>query len=482
MSPIAITPHLFEAFLKCKTKCWLRSSNAPATGNTYAEWFQAKSNSYRIENANRMLETMPETERAVSPDMTKLKTASWRLATSILVRTPDETSLETGSSVDRGGKTSYRRLPTNDSKLADQRLLAPAVTKGKTQQQMTGESCLHAVERIPSEGRGKPTRFIPFRFIFTNKLGKDDKLLLAFDALILSQVLGREVSLGKIVHGDDHAMMTVKISAMLGEVRKRFDTIATLLGSLTPPDLVLNPHCADCEFQGRCRKVAMEKDDLSLLAGMTDKHRKKFHSKGIFTVTQLSYTFRPRRRPKRLRNKRDKYYHSLKALAIREKKIHIVGRPELKIEGTPVYFDVEGVPDRDFYYLIGVRVGSGEFVVQHHLWAGAAEDEERGWRELLAILECTENPVLVYYGNFEKTFWKRMCERYGEPTEGSRAAKAMSSGINLVQFFSRKSISQRTQISLKKLPHGAAFRGLMPACLAPIRLFVAPSGKHRASN
>ena len=35
----------------------------------------------------------------------------------------------------------------------------------------------------------------------------------------------------------------------------------------------------------------------------------------IFTVTQLSYTFRARRRPKRLAGKREKYHHSLKALS-----------------------------------------------------------------------------------------------------------------------------------------------------------------------
>ena len=98
--------------------------------------------------------------------------------------------------------------------------------------------------------------------------------------------------------------------------------------------------------------------------------------KGIFTVTQLSYTFRPRRRPKRIRDKREKYHHSLKALAIREKKIHIVGKPELKIDGMPVYLDVEGLPDRDFYYLIGVRIGSGDSAVHHSLWADTAADEE----------------------------------------------------------------------------------------------------------
>jgi hypothetical protein len=31
--------------------------------------------------------------------------------------------------------------------------------------------------------------------------------------------------------------------------------------------------------------------------------------------------------------------------------------------------DVEGLPDRDSYYLIGVRVGNGERAVQHSFWA-----------------------------------------------------------------------------------------------------------------
>jgi predicted RecB family nuclease len=170
------------------------------------------------------------------------------------------------------------------------------------------------------------------------------------------------------------------LSALAGEVRKRLEKIAALLSNPAPPDLVLNRHCAECEFQARCREKAIERDDLSLLAGMSEKERKNLHGKGIFTVTQLSYTFRPRRRPKRLRDKREKYHHSLKALAIREKKIHIVGGPELKIEGTPVYLDVEGLPDRDFYYLIGLCIGNGESAVQQHsLWADTVADEGKIW-------------------------------------------------------------------------------------------------------
>ena len=219
-----------------------------------------------------------------------------------------------------------------------------------------GESSIHAVERLSLEGRGKPVQFIPIRFVFTKKLTRDDKVLLAFDALILSEIQGRNVALGKIIYGDHHATLKVKTSPLAGEVRKLTGKIAALLSSPSPPDLVLNRHCAACEFQTRCRQKAIEKDDLSLLSRMTEKERRKFHSKGIFSVTQLSYTFRPRRRPKRLAQKRAKYHHALKALAIREHKIHIVDSPDLKLEGTPVYLDVEGLPDRDFYYLIGVRV------------------------------------------------------------------------------------------------------------------------------
>ena len=299
-----------------QTKCWLRFTGEPATGNAYSEWAQGQNESYRDAAIERFRSEGPQDEYAVAPAQEDLQTSKWRLGFDVV--------------------GTFQNLETR----------------------------LHAVERVPPEGRGKSARFLAIRFVFTNKLGKDEKLLLAFDALVLTGILGREVSLGKIIHGDHQAAQKVKTVALAGEVRKRIKKIAALLSSQSPPDLILNRHCTECEFQARCRQKAMEKDDLSLLAGMNEKDRKKHHSKGIFTITQLSCTFRPRRRPRRLRDKREKYHHSLKALAIRERKIHIIGSPELKIEGTPVYLDVEGLPDRDFYYLIGMRIGTHKRRVQ----------------------------------------------------------------------------------------------------------------------
>jgi predicted RecB family nuclease len=361
---------------------------------------------------SKIAEGIPATECVVTPPVTEnLKNAKWRLAVDLVAQTPDTSA---DSHVRESGSCGNE-------------------TRGAPSSEQVLESRLHAVERVPSEGRGKPAQFVPIHFVFSNKLTKDDRLLLAFDALVLSQVLGREVSLGDIIHGDDPATLKVKTAVVARAARKCLEKIAALLSNPAPPQLVLNRHCAECEFEARCRQKALEQDDLSLLPGMSAKEREKLRSKGIFTVTQLSYNFRPRRRPKRLRDKRERYHHSLKALAIREKKIHIVGSPELKIEGTPVYLDVEGVPDRDFYYLIGVRIGNGESAVQQHsLWADTVADEEKIWRQFLGILATVEKPILIHYGSYETIFLRLLSKRFGGPPEGSASAQAIRSAVNLL--------------------------------------------------
>src|SRR4029077_19208607 len=89
-------------------------------------------------------------------------------------------------------------------------------------------------------------------------------------------------------------------------------------------------------------------------------------SKGIFSITQLSYGYRPRRRrrnrpdaekSKKTRNRASPIFrndHKLKALAVKKNQIHVVESPSIKFDGTPTFLDVEGMPDRDFYYLVGL--------------------------------------------------------------------------------------------------------------------------------
>ncbi|PYU36957.1 MAG: hypothetical protein DMG54_35315, partial [Acidobacteria bacterium] len=90
------------------------------------------------------------------------------------------------------------------------------------------------------------------------------------------------------------------------------------------------------------------------------------------------------------------------------------------------------MPDRDFYYLIGIRIKAGDSVVHHSLWADNPSDEGSIWRDFLSKLIDVENPVLIHYGSFETVFFKRMRQRYGAPPSGSRAEKALESPINIL--------------------------------------------------
>jgi predicted RecB family nuclease len=408
-----VSSQLFEAYLECSTKCWLRSRAEPATGSLYAEWARPQNETYLEYGLKRSFATVPEGDRATAPPIPKNpKDVTWCLAIDVRWRTRDL------------------------------------------------ESRLQAVERIPSEGHGRPAQFIPYRFEFANKLVKEHKLLLAFDALLLSEALGREVDLGKIVHGDSHGTLKVKTPVFASELRKRIKEITALLAGNSPPDLVLNRHCDQCEFKTRCSTQAREKDELSQLSGISEKDRKRLHSKGIFTVTQLSYTFRPRRRRRESKDKQEKHHHSLRALAIRENKIYAVGIPEPTLKGTPVFLDVEGLPDRDFYYLIGIRVQAAEGSVQHSFWADDAKEEKLIWKHFLGVLSKITDPQLIHYGSYETIFLKRMCQRHGGPPEGSHAAAAVDRATNLLSFIYAQIYFPTYSNGLKEISGYLGFRWL----------------------
>jgi len=195
----------------------------------------------------------------------------------------------------------------------------------------------------------------------------------------------------------------------------------------------LNRHCPYCEFRNSCAKKAIEKNDLSLLAGLTEQERARWNRRGIFTVHQLSHRFRPRF--KRLAGKPEKYHHSVKALAIREQKVHLVGDPQLlqvPRNGTPIFLDVEAMPDRDFFYLIGIRWDEAGKLVRHSLWADDEGDERGIWGRFLEIMSAVEKPILLHYGSFETAFFRKMIKRYGALTTNSPVDRAVSSAVNVL--------------------------------------------------
>jgi predicted RecB family nuclease len=293
-----------------------------------------------------------------------------------------------------------------------------------------------ALLRTRSKSDDVRPHYIPVRFERNEKPSLANKLLLAYDALIMSRITGNTPQTGKLIHGIQFATTTVSLPRLVADATP---SITKFMSNKLPaerPPLVLNRHCPECEFQSRCRAAALEKDDLSLLTNMTTKEREKQNRKGIFTVTQLSYTFRPRRHPKTNASYAAKHQPSLKALAIRKNRIHVVGSPSFVASDGFVYLDVEGVPDYDSYYLIGLRHRDedGEYI-QQSFWADTPSDERDMWMSCLNALKVMKDARLVHYGNYEVQFLRRMKSRYTVGTEDvAFLDKLISSSFNLLSL------------------------------------------------
>ena len=116
-----ITSDLFEAYLKCATKCFLRSLGETGTGNSYANWVKAEQLSYSSEGIKYLVKGVAEDECVTAAiDSKELRSPKW-LAIQTIARTQNL------------------------------------------------ESSIHAVERIISEEGGKSALLIPIRMVFTNK-------------------------------------------------------------------------------------------------------------------------------------------------------------------------------------------------------------------------------------------------------------------------------------------------------------------------
>jgi predicted RecB family nuclease len=284
-------------------------------------------------------------------------------------------------------------------------------------------------EAAPPHGPGSQPQvpsgtFVPVRFLPWNKPGLSDSLLVCFGALALSRVTRILPNTGTVIYGEGHRRKTVRIGDHIARTQQTIDAIEATCCGREPPPLVLNKHCAVCDFQPRCRSLAIERDDLSLLSAMTGKERAKSNSKGVFTITQLSYGYRPRRR-KRTRPDAEsskksgnraapitRNDHKLKALAVKKNQIHVVGTPSLKYDGTPTFLDVEGMPDRDFYYLIGLRFEAGGEHVERSFWADGLDGERAIWEDCLRELKAIGNAQIVSYGAYENRFLRHMKARY----------------------------------------------------------------------
>jgi hypothetical protein len=168
-----ISSHIFETYLQCPLKAWLLYLGEKGESNAYSNFVDKKENVYLSAGIERLKNKVQGNQSTtLSSTPINIKVGVWRLVTGITIKTDNL------------------------------------------------ESHLHAIERITSKEQDKTGQIIPIRFIIANKITKNDKLLLTFDALVLSEMLKREINFCKIIYGYEYKAIKVKISPLMGEIRK----------------------------------------------------------------------------------------------------------------------------------------------------------------------------------------------------------------------------------------------------------------------
>jgi predicted RecB family nuclease len=356
-----LTDEIFADFLKCPYKAYLKLRGTAGEPSDYQQLKTKLAAEYRLAAREEVLRTRDPTSVIVSPPL-----------------------------------------------LADAIQSRPALILDAPVADADGSCRLDALERAPG-GTYTPILFAP-----QQRVTADERLRLAFGASVLARVQGVQTDSGRIVHGRQFKLSKVSLPTLVGKARDVISQIRAIQESATTPPLLLNRHCAECEFLRSCRATAVAKDDLSLLRGLSPKEIGGLNRRGIFTVTQYSYTFRPGRLKRAARVKDGRHDHSLQALAVRDRTVYVARRPELPGNRISAYFDVEGLPDRGFYYLIGLAWDDGTGVRRSAFWADREADEAAAWGAFLeAVRGFGDDFVLFHYGSYETQFLARMADRHG---------------------------------------------------------------------
>lgn len=291
-----------------------------------------------------------------------------------------------------------------------------------------------ALARCPGPSALGDFHYVPIIYHEGEKPRQEQRTLLAVLGHAIGEAQGRQPDFGIIYFGDRGRRTKVRLTQQL---RDRAITVLRGIEDLRrdgkPPRLMLVSHCQVCEFRERCRRQAEEKDDLSLLGGMGEKEIRKLNRKGIFTITQLSCTFRFRKRGKRVKRQNHPHYFALQAAAIRDRKTYVLKAPSPTPRPVRIYFDVEGYADRSFAYLFGLIVDERGSESRHSFWADSLCEEQAAFGEVLRIIGQYDDFTLIHYGSYEASLLRRMKKAFGgDPT----FEKVLARAVNLLPIIS----------------------------------------------
>lgn len=275
------------------------------------------------------------------------------------------------------------------------------------------EAYCDVLTQIESSSSLDGSSYEPTIVVGTYSISKEQELQLVFTGFVLGQMQKKLPVAGHIVRLGGQ-VDELKLEPHYNVLERFLDPMREWLRAAPadPPPVILNRHCPSCQFRALCTEKAETEDDLSLLDRVTPKVMQRYHKKGIFTVTQLSYTFKPRRSRKQRKKATTPHKLELQALAVRTNKIYIQELPVLSRQSVALFLDIEGIPDQRCYYLFGLLVYDNGGRSYYPFWGETAQDEERIWHQFLEkVNEYSEAPI-YHYGTYEPGAIEKLATRY----------------------------------------------------------------------
>jgi predicted RecB family nuclease len=269
------------------------------------------------------------------------------------------------------------------------------------------------------ESPGAHTRLEPHIVIGTHCISDDHKLRLTFAGNVVGQATRYRPSIGLVIPLSG-SPRRIRLEPLHSKVRPIINDLREMINKSAsePPALCLNKHCQLCQFCDHCTKEAEQNDSLSLLERMTPRLMRKYQKKGIFTITQLSYLYKPRRRRKKKAVSPPLSFKvELQALAIRTNKIYLHEAPTLLEQPIELFLDIEGILDQGFEYLIGLVVQNGNDVSSHSFWADSIEDEAKIFAACLQKAAEYGDAPIYHYGSYEPRAFQRASKKHGVDCE-----------------------------------------------------------------
>ena len=104
-------------------------------------------------------------------------------------------------------------------------------------------------------------------------------------------------------------------------------------------------------------------------------------------------------------------------MAIRENKIYLHELPGLSRQPVELFLDMEGVPDRHCYYLIGLLVCQANTTTHYAFWADTDQDERHMWQQFLAQVTLYPDTPIYHYGSYEPRALVTLAKRYHTDSE-----------------------------------------------------------------